>query len=214
MKKILFFILCANILSAQTAQDVIEQTDNITIREDTLYFLTSTIITENGTDYPDTNITNQFLGDSTQAATFLYNQAWDKANFLSSLMRRAFQRNDLYREYNNLADLFFDVTNKTLLLENQEQQFAFYHGRYRITALEPSPFFVNIIQLPSGALRMEREDNGTRYPFNPRNRNFFLVTIGGESYAMHYAGDNPNELRTYEEELKVTGPRPIFITKL
>ena len=65
MKKILFFLFFANILSAQTTQDVLEQTDNITIREDTLYFLTSTIITENGTDYWETkNCWGAYWGDS------------------------------------------------------------------------------------------------------------------------------------------------------
>jgi hypothetical protein len=129
-------------------------------------------------------------------------------------MRRAFQRSDLNSDYTSLSDLFEEVTGKTLLLENQEQQFSYYEGRYRINALEENPFFVNVIQLGSGALRMEREDDGTRYNFQPRTRNFFRVIIGGTTYHMHYSGDNPNGLRQYEEEMRATGERLILITKL
>lgn len=215
MKKIAFFLFVFfNTVSVLTAQEQEILLDTITIKEDTLYFRTQIIAVENGTYYPDTTKLNLFLGDSLQAATTLYNASWDKANKWSGLMRRAFQRNDLRDEYDSLEELFEQVTSKTLLLENQEQQFAFYKGRYRISALESSPFFVNMIQLGSGALRMEREDDGTRYNFKPRNRNFFTVTISGSTYLMHFAGNNPNGLRQYEEELKATGTRTILITKL
>lgn len=214
MKKILLFTALVGALNFLHGQeDVIDRMDGISVEQDTLIYLNDTIVYDNGTPFNDTVITKRFLGDSLTATSYLYNQAWETANQYSNLFRKAFGRFDLNREYNNTSGLFLDLTGTTLVRENQERQFQFYEGRYRITVIENAPFYVNVIQLGSGALRMEREGTGERYNFQPRNRRFFQVQIGSTWYKMHYHKNTPKSKRIYKSEALATGPNEITITQ-
>ena len=215
MKKVIILIAFLGFFTSVFAQDnIISESQTITVKDDSLYYLTKTIIIDNGTPFPDSSILNTFLGDSLQAVDAIYKIDRSAVNKWSGAIRKAFERDNYRRQHNNTAGLFFDVTGKTLRLENQERFFNQFEGRYRISVLEASPFIVNIVQIGSGALRMEREDNQTRYVFTPMNSQFFEVIIGATTYRMHEAGTNVNGLTKYEEELKVTGTRQILITKL
>ena len=213
MKYLILSILITLPLIGFSQREVISETDTIIVSQDTLYFLLRTTVSDNGTEINDTATTKKFLGDSTQAATFVYNAAWDVANAKSGVMRRAFANSIYNREYANLSDLWLMIADTTLASENITRLFNFYQGRYRIAQAGQTPFWANLIELPSGAIRLESETDQTRYNIQPRTRNYFRIRLGSTWYDMHFSFNNANEKRVYEDEGRTQGPRTLLITK-
>lgn len=213
MKYLILSVLITLPLIGFSQREVISETDTIIVSQDTLYFLLRTTVSDNGTAINDTATTKKFLGDSTQAAAFVYNAAWDIANIKSAAMRRAFANSIYNREYANLSDLWLLIADTTLASENIKRLLNYYQGRYRIAQAGQTPLWANLIQLPSGAIRLESETDQTRYNIQPMTRNYFRINLGGTWYDMHYSFNNANEKRVYEDEGRALGPRTILITK-
>jgi len=211
MKKKIFLLLSFLALAlAGQAQDIISETTTILPRQEqaickgdtleTVYYLLSTRIVDNGTAYPDTTRNTTLIkdgacpADSSEVARQIYVSAVNAQLELSGGMSRALQRNQYLQGFNNASTLFKSLTGITLLDATSEELFREYEGTYRVFT-STGNFFADISRIASGRWRLRQLDGPSGSPtgqvwvMNPRSRNNFGLTnidlgFGPQNYEM------------------------------
>lgn len=197
MKKILTIAIMALASLQAFSQDIISETTTILPRQEqaickgdtleTVYYLLSTRIVDNGTAYPDTTRNTTLIkdgacpADSAEVARQIYVSAVNAQLELSGGMSRALQRNQYLQAFNSASTLFQSLTGITLLDATSEELFQDYTGRYRVFTSTGS-FFADINRLGNGRWRLRQltgrtgTPTGTVWVMNPRSRNNFGIT--------------------------------------
>ncbi len=210
MKKILTIAVLALAAIPGFSQDIISETTTILPRQEqaickgdtleTVYYLLSTRIVDNGTAYPDTTRNTTLIkdgacpADSSEVARQIYVSAVNAQLELSGGMSRALQRVQYLQSFNASSTLFQSLTGITLLDATSEELFREYEGTYRVFT-STGNFFADISRIASGRWRLRQLDGrngnptGTTWVMNPRSRNNFGLTnidlgFGPQNYEM------------------------------
>lgn len=156
MKKILFILLSLYCVTL-SAQEIISQSQELISSGDTLYFIRTTIITDNGTPLPDTSTITNLLGDSTVTADYLFDLPFQQHISVATGMQLALKRAFASSTFNAVNSVFQSVTGLGLYQESGNRYFASLEGRYRVFDNVGGNFFAKIIQVGNGTLRLDEE---------------------------------------------------------
>lgn len=224
MKYITTLILLCICLSA-FSQEVLSETQTIelqrdTTAEDTLayYYLKSVVTLDNGTEFPDTTITRQLLGDSTTATNYVFSRAVENQQYLAVRMSQAFLARQYRGEFNDYDALYDSIAVETLYERLEDEYYPLYNSRYRITDLEgDSTFFCIVVRVGAQErIRLEHEETGQRWAMLLRSRNNFQLNNFFGSTREFYWDRIPrsNGNRVYKSAAFVEGNHRFIITKL
>lgn len=214
MKNIItfFFLLLSFSVSAQ---EIISETKEI-IQIDSLYFLKTKKIVENGTPYPNVSVDTVFIGDSTQTVNTLFDVPYQLQIEVAEGMRKALKRNFATQIFNQINPMFQALTGKTLYQDAGRRFFGSLAGRYRVFRQNGTNFFANITQVASGALRLVGENGEGTFVLNALGPDAFLLMNfdhdqigGGENFYFFWDGES-SDRKTFWPAERVSGRTTIF----
>ena len=220
-----FSLLSQDIISEE--KSISTEADTVIVGSDTitpLYFLTTTLIVDNGTNFPDTIVSRNLFqngskpADSTEVARQLKTSAINGQNRISGQMARVFKRGQANTDFNDYRDLFLSVTSVELYTAIEDDFFNSYDGRYRVYDLiADSNFVANLIRVGvDDRYRLEHETTGQRWTVLPKSRkNFRLNQWNGLNYDLYWDEETrPDGKRIYQPTERVLGVPPLRIVKL
>ena len=214
--KNIFFILFSLFAMNLSAQEIISQTQEVVNQGDTLYFVRQTTVKENGTNFPDTLINKYLLGDSTNAANYLFDIPFQLQIEVAQGMQHALKRTFATQVFNRVNTLFQAITGKTLYQDSGARYFSSLQGRYRVFRQDGTNFFANITQVANGTLRLIGENAEGTFVLNANGPNSFtLVNFdhdqvgGGENFFFFWDGVSA-ERKTFYPAERISGRTTIF----
>jgi hypothetical protein len=216
--KHLSFIIFSLICFFAHSQEVISETQSIEIQEDTLVFLRSVRITDNGTNYPDTAVTRNFLGDSIAAQIYLRNIAVEEQQFVAARMAVALEARARRSSFNSIDDLYSQIDSISLYERLENDYYPFFQGRYRINDIAADTSWTAVLVRVGAAnrYRLEHEGTGERLAFLPRSRNNFQVNnLGGENVEFWFDRiPRNNGNKVYKSAAFIENNHKYIITKI
>jgi hypothetical protein len=170
IKFFLFFLLLSMGLFAQ------DQTQEIISQGDSVFYIQTISTVPNGTDFPDTSQYTKRIGDSTALVNHLFDIPYANGYIhVADGMKKALQRKFVARAFNNVSGLFQSFSGFTLYQWAGQKFFSSLGGRYRVFYEDNTSFFANIIQLPSGALRLVGEGGQGTFVVNSLGPDAFIL---------------------------------------
>jgi hypothetical protein len=116
--------------------------------------------------------TGQVIGDTTNTRAYLVNQVINsqlqEADAIRSVANSV-ERNQMVNQYSALLE---QIGVGTYANAMADLYFASLQGRYRVAVAGQASFVATLIRVPNGGVRLEREDDQTRYTvliFSPRS---------------------------------------------
>ena len=156
------------------AQDVLSEFSNAE-KVDSNYYLTTTVITDNGTAYPDTLTKKAYLGDSLTAASKLLSEVQEYNIYLHRICNKLFEvmgNSELVK----LNQAYMDITGQNIYVGLSEKLAYRFEGRYRIFDGNTN-YFANAELNVNGVLRLVSEsDPSVNYLMRPTSENSFIIT--------------------------------------
>jgi len=197
MKKLLILFLFPFSL---TAQEVLNEYSSA-VKIDTNYYLVTTVVTDNGTDYPDTVTSKTYLGDSITAITNLVSTVENYNNYLHRIYDKLFE----VMGQSELAKLNQAYT--TIVGENIYQGLADrlnyqFEGTYRVFD-GATNYIATATANANGIIRLVQDDDPTNnLVLRPLSRNSFLITNYSEGpvYLYEKTGVFNDQRRLYLSE--------------
>ena len=155
------------------AQDVLSEFSNAE-KVDSNYYLTTTVITDNGTAYPDTLTKKAYLGDSLTAASKLLSEVQEYNIYLHRIYNKLFEvmgNSELVK----LNQAYMDITGQNIYVGLSEKLAYRFEGRYRIFDGNTN-YFANAEVNVNGVLRLVSEsDPSVNYLMRPTSDNSFII---------------------------------------
>ena len=156
------------------SQDVLSEFSKAE-KVDSKYYLTTTVITDNGTAYPDTLTKKAYLGDSLTAASKLLSEVQEYNIYLHRIYNKLFEvmgNSELVK----LNQAYMDITGQNIYLGLSEKLAYRFEGRYRIFDGNTN-YFANAEVNANGVLRLISEDDpSVNYVVRPTSPSSFIIT--------------------------------------
>lgn len=177
MKQVFFILIFSALALAASAQKEVA-TDTAYIQWQPLTDSTGQFLAVRQTTYTDGSFdtVGEVIGDTAQAVTYLLNQVIDvQRNQANAIQALANSGRDL-QALNLYSALLQQVRGRTYSDEVAALYLPNVAGRYRVLVSGQPEFFANLYRLPSGAIRLEREDDtAVRYVVTFRTERSFVV---------------------------------------
>ena len=111
-------------------------------------------------------IQGEVIGDSAATRTYLLNQVIDDQRQEANAIAQVANSNQRQQKLNTYSALIQQVGGRGYTDEVANLYFNQLQGRYRVSVSGQANFVATLIRLPNGAVRLEREDDQTRYTVN------------------------------------------------
>lgn len=154
----------------------------------------------------------QIVGDTAATRTYLVNQVIDEQRGEANAIAAVANSGVNLAKLNIYSAILQQVGSLGYTNEIANQYFAVFEGRYRVVVPGQPNFTAWMIRLPNGNVRLEREDNQTRYTVNLfSDRSFTVRNLPGAT------GDNKLALTsttTRDLPIYTTAMRNVRITRI
>lgn len=204
----LLFLLLPLLAPAQSTQEITDILQEI-VEENGVYYVVTTTKFSAGPP----RVEPERIGDRAAMITYAQTNAVNRQLAIASARRVAIEDGPLaFRQFQGLDTLVRNITggDTTLYDLNAATYFESFQGRYRVrSASGVTDYTAKIIRLSNGQLRLEREDNGTRYsllvlsPVSFRLVNIPIGSVPAAVYDMTEISPDPTGKRRFRDENRI-----------
>ena len=210
MKQIIIAILLLLPLlaPAQSTQEITDILQEV-VEENGVYYVVTTTKFSAGPP----QVIPEKIGDRAAMLSYAQTKAVNGQQAIAAARRVAIEDGPIiFRQFQGLDTLVRTITggDTTLYDLNAASYFESFQGRYRVrSASGVTDYTAKIIRLANGQLRLEREDNGTRYsllvlsPISFRLVNIPIGSVPAAVYDMSEISPDPTGKRRFRDENRI-----------